>query len=752
MALSILFLFAPWFTALAAPLAETASRAVRVGLFDNQPVVFADDQQYIQGIYVEILEEIARIEGWRIQYKLGTLEQNIRRLREGSIDVIGGFPPHHDYQVYLESSQYYLTLTWGRVYLASRDSAETLLDLQNMRVAVVKDNPHTWQFRQQCRAFALECHYVEVSDYGEVFDALVGGRAEAGVINQFQANRYAGEYAVYPSPILLPPIHLGLSALKGSHRQILETFDRHVNQWRKNPQSYMNQIIERWTRELPRRKGFLFIPANITWVHLRNGLLGLAGIVLFMLLASRVLRHQVNKRLADIQGELDNLRRGERQYRILVESLPYGLQEADTRGNIVFTNSAEHQIRRYSPGELIGLSMPDMAASDTEKERFQAYLRRLVKEQPEPEPYYHKVVRKDGRIAELRWEWNYKRDEQGRVIGFIALVTDVTEIEQTKRQIVNRHGNLKRLAEERAADLADAYRDLLVTATVFESTTEAILVTNLEGGIHTVNPAFCRITGYSQAEIQGTPLIQLSAQRHAEKFYARLWQVLKKQGQWQGEVSNRRKDGEIYPAWLSINAVRDSHDEINQYVALLSDITKRKQYEKQIWRQANYDALTGLPNRNLFHRRLEQAINQATAGKDQLAALMFIDLDRFKEVNDSLGHDAGDELLKAVTQRLRGCVRKSDTVARMGGDEFTVILPQLENREGAAKVAQAILEQLNQPFQILGHEVNISGSVGIVLCPRDGDNLITLLKNADIAMYRIKESGRNSYCFFSETR
>ena len=298
-----------------------------------------------------------------------------------------------------------------------------------------------------------------------------------------------------------------------------------------------------------------------------------------------------------------------------------------------------------------------------------------------------------------------------------------------------------------SAQLQATYGELQQAASFFENTSEAIMITDADNIIVGVNPAFCRITGYSERDVLGrTPGI-LSSGRHDSAFYQHMRHTLQRSGRWQGEIWNRNKAGDIYVEWLSIVAIHNEQGEVVQYMSLFSDITKRKQDEERIWRQANFDALTGLPNRTLFHDRLSQVLQQSHREGEALA-LMFIDLDRFKWVNDTLGHGAGDALLIEVATRLQQVVRESDTVARLAGDEFTVILPTIHKRENAERVAEKILAELARPFMLEGQEVSISGSVGIVLYPDDGQDVESLMRNADEAMYRAKEAGRNAYRFF----
>lgn len=290
---------------------------------------------------------------------------------------------------------------------------------------------------------------------------------------------------------------------------------------------------------------------------------------------------------------------------------------------------------------------------------------------------------------------------------------------------------------------------LELSAKVIENTPEGVLITDSQLRILSVNPAFSATTGYTPEEVRGQRPSVLASGRHDRAFYQAMWASLCECGQWQGEIWNRRKNGDIYPEWLNINAIQDDAGEVTHYAAIFSDLSTQEHVRKRLHRLAYYDVLTDLPNRELFRDRLGNAL--ARAGRSgSLVGLMFLDLDRFKMVNDSLGHAFGDVLLKRVAERLKGCVRESDTVARLGGDEFTVILTDVGHPDEVAHVANKIVEAFRQPIFVESHELFVSASVGISVFPEDGRELEQLTRNADAAMYRAKEIGRNNYQFYTE--
>lgn len=293
-----------------------------------------------------------------------------------------------------------------------------------------------------------------------------------------------------------------------------------------------------------------------------------------------------------------------------------------------------------------------------------------------------------------------------------------------------------------------AEAQLRLAAHVFDHSGEAIMITDRDNRIVEVNPSFTRMTGYMPEEICGQNPGVLSSGRATPEDYRAMWQAIREQGFWQGEMWDRRKDGEIYPKLLTISVVRNARGDIDFYIASFADISEQKASEEKIRHVAHHDALTGLPNRWHLQISLEQAIALAKRENEEVA-LMFIDLDRFKIINDTLGHNIGDRLLVEVAQRLRECVRESDLLARLGGDEFVVVLTGDDAINASAHVAEKILGSLARSFRIEGNALHTTPSIGISLYPHDGDSIESLMKNSDTAMYHVKSMGRNNFQFFS---
>lgn len=292
---------------------------------------------------------------------------------------------------------------------------------------------------------------------------------------------------------------------------------------------------------------------------------------------------------------------------------------------------------------------------------------------------------------------------------------------------------------EHEKERRETYSSRLATA-IFTATDEAMLITDADQIILSVNPAFERATGYSAAEAIGHTPRLLSSGRHDADFYSELWETLLENGHWHGEIWNRRKNGELYLQRITISVLHDDDGTIVNYVAVFSDITVSKREVDRLHDLANHDSLTHLPNRVLLRDRIDQALAHASRNGSR-AALLFLDLDGFKLVNDKMGHLIGDRVLETVAERLSGCVRESDTVARLGGDEFVVLLPDIGAAADADKLADKLLAALAAPFVFEEGKANIGGSIGIALYPRHGDSAETLLAAADEAMYRAKREG-----------
>jgi diguanylate cyclase (GGDEF)-like protein/PAS domain S-box-containing protein len=347
------------------------------------------------------------------------------------------------------------------------------------------------------------------------------------------------------------------------------------------------------------------------------------------------------------------------------------------------------------------------------------------------------------------WSTPFK-DETGRVQGTFAVYRSQPGLpSQAEIELLTEFIDIAALAVQRVR----AGEALRQAAAVFESTHDGVLITDLNANIVAVNQAYCRITGYGEQALLGQSPSMLQSGRHDPDFYNRLWTSVKAHGYWQGEMWNRHRSGELYPQWVTISTVRDERGEPSHYVGVCTDITRIKQSEQQLEHLAHYDPLTALPNRLLAQSRLRHALERAStpSSSTQALAVLFIDLDRFKTVNDSLGHPAGDELLAGFARRTQDLLSEVDTLARLGGDEFLLLLEDIHGPSQVAAQAQALLDALVSPFLLSsGQVLYVTASIGVSLYPEDGRTADELIQHADSAMYQAKAQGRNTYRFYTE--
>jgi diguanylate cyclase (GGDEF)-like protein/PAS domain S-box-containing protein len=412
------------------------------------------------------------------------------------------------------------------------------------------------------------------------------------------------------------------------------------------------------------------------------------------------------------------LSQSENRLRMVTDNLPVVIGYVDQEERITFANRTYQQLFDVPLDQVIGCKVIDVIGPKTYAIS-KAYIDGALRGEP---ACFERERQVNGRtvIDAVTYVPEMNGD---KVSGFFLLVEDITE---------------RRLAEE----------NRLLTSLVYDSTSEGMMILEADGAILNVNPAFSKLTGYGLEEVKGKHLSNMSSDRHKPEFFQEIRQSIGRTGQWQGEIWNCYRNGEPYLISIKFNTVYDQNGKALRRVALFSDITERKASEEKIWREANFDPLTGLPNRRMFHERLRLEMMKADRRGTPMG-LIFLDLDHFKEVNDTLGHALGDVLLREAAQRLSMSVRGTDTVARLGGDEFTIILSELPDPGDVSRIAEDILKRMTAPFRLGENEAHISASIGITLYPEDGRGVETLLKNADQAMYTAKEQGRNRYNYFA---
>jgi len=447
-------------------------------------------------------------------------------------------------------------------------------------------------------------------------------------------------------------------------------------------------------------------PSDDEWTSARDRIIGLGE--------RSVHKHYYGSLRRNV-AELNNLT-------LTVEQAPVGVALIDRERRVHYANSAFGEVVGVPMTEIIGASIEELCESEDVRRLHE----RLATGSADGTRWRGdlRFTRGDGERRWGRVSISPIRDEAGVVTHHAVMAEDVTERRETVEQ-------LKR------------------ASLVFSSSRDGVLITDPDAVIIDVNAAFEVMSGYSKEELVGRKASIIRGPRHGEAFFAEMWKALARDGHWEGEIWNRKRDDTLYPQWTSISAVRDENGAISQYVAICTDITERRAAEERIRHLAFHDDMTGLPNRFLLERRFETAVEIARRGGSHFA-LLYVDLDRFKNVNDTLGHGFGDKLLRAAAGRLSALVGPTDTVSRPGGDEFIVLAGEARGEAEAAELAGRIVGALSEAYRIGGHEVAVPASVGIALFPTHGDDLETLLKRADAAMYHAKAVGRKRFRFFED--
>jgi diguanylate cyclase (GGDEF)-like protein/PAS domain S-box-containing protein len=495
------------------------------------------------------------------------------------------------------------------------------------------------------------------------------------------------------------------------------------------PDKFDNDIVEKLTRFGIFNSPVLFISdsevKSTALQSLRDkcGDFFLREHITLVLLACSINHLITNSRLQN------NLHKTEIRHAAVLSAVTEGVITCNAAGDIQSINSAAEQILGIQSVETSGKSLTEFLASEFQSELEQFFQNSLTLNKGALSPFKAEVNGVRGNRSQFPMELKISGTSLSECREFTCIVRDITADKQKEEEFQ-------------------------LAATAFETHT-AILITSVTGTILRVNPAFTQITGYTEEEAVGGNPKMLQSGHHGKEFYDKFWHSVKTIGKWEGEIWNKRKNGEIFPEWQTITAVKNNAGEVTHYVATFQDITERKQTQALIEHHAFYDALTNLPNRRMMLDRLNQELSAAR--RHQIfGALLFLDLDHFKNLNDSMGHAVGDSLLQQMAKRLSNHVRAEDTVSRLGGDEFVVLLSNLGLDEKSATatanaIAKKIHRSISKPYLLEGHSFSFTSSIGITLFPYADDSADDVLKHADAAMYRAKARGRNAICFYQSS-
>jgi len=412
----------------------------------------------------------------------------------------------------------------------------------------------------------------------------------------------------------------------------------------------------------------------------------------------------------------------EEQYRSIFENAVEGIYQTTTDGRYLRVNSALAEIYGYSsPDDLIA-NLTDIAGQLYVDPGKREAFADLMARKDTVHSFEARVFRRDGTIIWIAESARCVRDAAGRIRFYEGTVQDITERKQHEEKI-------------------------RLLATVFDSVADGILIVDPELTVQAINPAYEITTGFQREELLRRPLVLFAPGSHERTFIDSIWTTARQAGRWQGEVTSFRHSGDAFAAALSVTSVRAPSGVLEHYVLTIADISQRKSQEHQIRYQASFDRLTDLPNRWLVCERLEEAIARAQRNHSKVA-VAFLDLNRFKQVNDTLGHHAGDDLLKLVARRLRNCTRMTDTVGRLGGDEFLIVAPDAADRSAGARLVEKVLYSMDEPFGVHNQELFCGASIGLAFYPDDGETADQLLRNADLAMYHAKRNPEHKFVFY----
>ncbi len=687
---------------------------------DFPPIEFLDEKGEYRGIaadYAALLEQKLGIRFTIVQLK--NWSEVLEKAKNRGIDMFGAASESPQRTEYMSFTRPHIELPGAIIVRKSSDASLTLTDLRGMKVATVAG--YIWQdlIANDYPDFALDLvpdiqTGLRKVSFGMV-DAMVANLATAtyyiekeGITNLRVAGKtgYFGRYAFGVRndwPELNRILEKGLATITPGER---------------------DAILKKWIR-LERES---LIRSKTFWITF---LVGLTVLMIAVILAwNRSLRIQVNHRTKELDKELMRrqrmevaLKKSEQRFNLAMQGANDGLWDWHLDTNDIYYSPRWKGMLGYEDNEIPdNLDEWKKRIHKDDIEQVMAGIKAHLDGHTQQLEIIHRLRHKDERYRWILARGRAQRDGNGKPYRMVGTHVDITD---------------RKEAEEK----------LRLAASVLENTPEGVMITDPERRLVAVNPAFLKTTGYSEFEVLGKTPRLLSSGRHDARFFADMWASLNELGQWQGEIWNRRKDGEIYPEWLNINVIRDKDGKITHYVGIFSDISTQEHIRKRLHRLAYYDALTDLPNRELFQDRLAVALMRAQR-EGQAVALLFLDLDRFKNINDTLGHTMGDRLLRVVGDQLKHCTRDSDTVARLGGDEFTIIVPDIAHPEDAARVAEKILQSFGKPFTLGNNDLFVTTSIGISLYPEDGEDSETLIKNGDTAMYWAKELGRNNYQFY----
>ena len=689
-------------------------------LSENPEVIFTGDPNWLpfeafteSGEYIGIVSEhlklISKITG--ISFTMSpsaTWTESTEKAKNGVVDILSE-TDDSDLKSHLDFTRSYLSNPIVIVMRINQHYVENIDSISDKKIALIKDYGYASKIRRKYS----NIKFATVDDIQDGLISVSTGKVDALLctlalcsytINQLSLSnvRITGKTEFDTklalgvqknNPHLLSVLNKAIAAISQRQQQL---------------------ILDKWIKQEYVAK----VDYSIAYIITVISLLILSLFIYWI----RRLSQEINLRKAAEKQLISSNEMNERcRYLFYDSKVAHALNQFST-GKFISVNNTFENITGYTLDELNQLSYwdltPEEYAEDEERQITS------LKNYGYYGPYEKHYINKDGKRVAVRLNGSLITDTSGEEL-ILSVVEDISAFSEAKEK-------------------------LQLSSLVVENSSEAMLISDENNKIIAVNPAFTNITGYTFEDVKGKDPATFKSGKHDKNFYRDMWQSIQTTGRWQGEIWDRCKNGDIYAKWLTIDTIKDNKGNINRYVALFSDITEKKRTEQIIWKQANYDTLTGLPNRSMFQSRLQQQIDRSNQENTKFS-LLLIDLDSFKEVNDTLGHDKGDMLLKIAAKRIINCVRDSDTVARLGGDEFTIILPDIGDEIDIETISNKLVNHLAEPYHLDEEVVHISASIGITVFPTDTTQIEALIKHADQAMYASKNLGRNQYSRFTQS-
>jgi len=679
------------------------SAPLRVGVSNNAPNLFINQQGQAEGIQIDLLREMASAERWTLEFVPCEWTACIDLLAEGRIDLLPDVAWSDERARVFAFHRVPAVHSWSQVYARSGSGIRALPDLKGRRIAVLSSSIQAQTLPGILAGYGAQAVLMPSASLERAFALVTEGEADAVAANHFFGDHEAARQGLVATGAVFNPARVYYAALPGRQQTVLDAIDRHLTAWRADPNSVYFTTLRQWQTDGARQT----VPSNLWWA-----LAAAVGLLLSALAVASWLRTEVAVRTRE-------LRENEEKLTTILDSVESLIYIKDTQSRYQYVNGALSRMLGKPPAAIIGKD-DETLFGPAHAPRMRDGDRKVLSNGERHVSEEHM----DGKVY-LTTKIPLTRDG-GQVYGVCGISTDITSSKQ---------------AEE----------SLRIAAIVFQSG-EGMCVLSPDAVMIEANEAWGLLVGTPAAELPGTPFPPFSLEHDGDDYRERMWATVRREQTWQGEVWTRRRSGQPYPAWLTVSAVRDAEGVLTNFVCTQSDISERKQADEKIVQLAYYDPLTGLPNRRLLYERLDHCMGRH--GRDRrVGALLFLDMDNFKDLNDSRGHVVGDHLLQQVAARLLQCARDSDTVARLGGDEFVILLEAVgasedEALQHADTVGHKILSALRDPFEVGGTVHHASCSIGVTLCSGHEQQLDDLMRRGDLAMYEAKRQGRNTLRFF----